>query len=247
VALTAKTPVDIILSLGPACRPAEQLRDSGLRLLSSPLDWMMNYSLETAAYLFHTKFESFFQDREIIPENYDHFYVRDVSNRIDSIHHFPFDKDIEAFYVATFRPTMIRRFNILNWFIRHSNHIAFIFNRTENSQNIVDVLSAFGEIYPRCGITFINIRTGYPPGTHETRRVNVSQKLELVEHFIDDTHTDGDHTAGNPAWWVGNVEMWQEILSTITLSYRSKMLFNVYKVAKKVKIGSIYQRRNKPL
>ena len=42
-----KLRADIILSLGIACRPAEQLRINKLRFLSSPLDWMMSYSLET--------------------------------------------------------------------------------------------------------------------------------------------------------------------------------------------------------
>ncbi len=231
--------IDMILSLGIACRPAEQLKVNKLRFLSSPLDWMMFYSLETAAYLFRTKFETFFQTKEIIPDNLNHIHVKDVVNKINSIHHFPLDKDIEYFYNTTFRPLMLRRFKSINWFIKHSKHIAFIFNRQEDTQTIIKALNKFGEIYPKCHITFINIRSGAKPKTHEICKLKISAQLNFEEHYIDDTNKDGDHTTGNTNWWVGNEQMWHEILSNIKLSYRSKILLYFYKIQKKYIYGQI--------
>lgn len=93
-----KLRADIILSLGIACRPAEQLRINKLRFLSSPLDWMMSYSLETAAHLFKTKFETFFQYKSIIPDNLYFYHVKDITKQHPLNTSFPFGKDIEDFY-----------------------------------------------------------------------------------------------------------------------------------------------------
>ena len=231
--MSKKLCIDIILSLGLACRPAEQLKVNKLRFLSSPLDWMMSYSLETAVHLFKTKFETFFQIKEIVPDNLHYIHVKDAVNNVNSIHHFPLDKDIEDFYNTTFRPVMLRRFDTVNSFITHSKHIAFIFNRDEETQRITNTLHEFGEIYPNKNITFINIRSGAQPKTHDICRLKLSPQLTFEEHYIDDTHKDGDHTTGNTAWWVGNEEMWHEILSNIKLSWRSKVLHCFYKIQRK--------------
>lgn len=220
-----KLRADIILSLGIACRPAEQLRINKLRFLSSPLDWMMSYSLETAAHLFKTKFETFFQYKSIIPDNLYFYHVKDITNNIHSIHHFPLDKDIEDFYETTFRQKMLCRFSFINKFINNSRHVIFIFNRQEEIQNITSALKQFGEIYPKCKITFINIRSGAKPGVHEIHKVKVSSRLNLEDHYVNDTHKDGDHTTGNVMWWIGNEEIWHEILSTIKLSTALNSLF----------------------
>lgn len=60
-------------------------------------------------------------------------------------------------------------------------------------------------------------------------------ELNLEDHYVNDTHKDGDHTTGMIMWWIGNEEIWHEILSTIKLSYRSKFLIYFFKLKKKYK------------
>ena len=34
---------DLVLSVGPACRPAQQIKTAGLRFTAAPMDWMELY------------------------------------------------------------------------------------------------------------------------------------------------------------------------------------------------------------
>ncbi|MBF4468082.1 MAG: hypothetical protein ISP01_01625 [Methanobrevibacter arboriphilus] len=51
---------DFIISLGPACRVAHYLRENNLRYVANPLDWMMNYNLESVIHWFKNDFDDFF-------------------------------------------------------------------------------------------------------------------------------------------------------------------------------------------
>ncbi len=81
---------DIIISLGKVCRPAYQLKVNGLRDKAYPLDWQMDYSLDTVEHLFATGFEDFFTD--IVEEESsslnENRRIKDVKNGIISLHHF---------------------------------------------------------------------------------------------------------------------------------------------------------------
>ena len=57
-----KTPYDLVLSVGPACRPAQQIKTAGLRLTAAPMDWMELYPLSAVTHIFATRFSDFFTD-----------------------------------------------------------------------------------------------------------------------------------------------------------------------------------------
>ena len=38
-------PMDFVMSVGPACRPAQQIKHAGLRFTAAPMDWMQLYPL----------------------------------------------------------------------------------------------------------------------------------------------------------------------------------------------------------
>ena len=50
-------PFDFVMSVGPACRPAQQIKEAGLRFTAAPMDWMELYSLETVTHLFQTELD----------------------------------------------------------------------------------------------------------------------------------------------------------------------------------------------
>lgn len=82
--------LDVIFSVGVACRPAYHLKSNGLRFFASPLDWMNRYSLDTVLHLFDTSFEDFFVDIEEDLEWKGSLYrkIHDIKNNICSLHHF---------------------------------------------------------------------------------------------------------------------------------------------------------------
>ena len=57
-------PMDLVLSAGPACRPAQQIKAAGLRFTSAPMDWMELYPLSAFLHIFATKYEDFFTEIE---------------------------------------------------------------------------------------------------------------------------------------------------------------------------------------
>ena len=87
---------DLYMSVGNACRPAYHLALNDLRNEAYPLDWQMEYSLDTVIHLFKTKFSDFFVDiEEAVEFEAACRQVKDVKNNIISIHHFPRNIELE--------------------------------------------------------------------------------------------------------------------------------------------------------
>jgi hypothetical protein len=147
---------DIILSVGYACRPAHYLRKHGLRISASPLDWMMEYSLDTVVYLYKTKFEDFFvdfvEDKEKSSLDRHIYWYVDTKNNITSIHY----DNVENNNVL-FRNLMRARFKKINELLLSANRICFLSNRNDDIDMQRKFLIEMGKIYSG-KITYINIR-----------------------------------------------------------------------------------------
>lgn len=151
---------DCIFSVGPACRPAQWLRKTHKRFQSCPLDWMMQYSLDTAMHFFRNKFSDFFEDvratGEIIGSNR---VVRDNKNGIVSMHHFNKNVSLESAKWDV-RGKMLRRGREVDRILKNSRSIILICNRQKDSfDDFKRFLHNFSRLYPDRNIALINIRS----------------------------------------------------------------------------------------
>lgn len=118
---------NVFISMGDACKPALHLREYGLRTLSSPLDWMMGYSLDEAYRCFSVGFSDFFA------ECYDNGGAdgkeRSVVSKSNagmiSIHAFPKKIALDEF-LPTFRAQTKRRFLRIKAKILASQSVALV-------------------------------------------------------------------------------------------------------------------------
>lgn len=204
---------DIILSLGPSCRVAHYLSVSGLRYCSSPLDWMMDYSLETAAHFFKTGFEDFFEEIIIDKENK---RVEDKRNHIVSMHHFKINNNINR-EQRKFHTMMLRRYSRIDKIIKQSGNIVFVSNRNEEISILCGFIEEISKIYDK-NYTFINIRDNRDIDDMKYYEKNISDRIKIMEYEFKDVHKDGEDRKTNSNFWIGNTEKWNVIMRNIKLS-----------------------------
>ena len=228
--MSEKIRVDLIVNVGSSCRTARNLQDNSLRYISSPLDWMCGYSLETVLALFQSGFENFFAHRErVTGKYYSHQHIRDMDTGMESLHHFPHGVDIDAFYESDFKPAVKRRFRTLDMMIKKSKHVLLMCNREDGHEAVVDFLLRFSALYG-CGFTMINVRNTYPENSHAVYRYEVSDRCALIEHHFCDVHPKTGHEFDNSDWWTGNVEKWAEVLSGVEYSKAALIRFAIHRM-----------------
>ena len=170
-----KIKCDCAFSIGPACRPAQWLRKTKKRFQSSPLDWMMRYSLDTALHFFENKFSDFFEDVEDTGEySDDQRMVRDKKNGIVSMHHF--NKKLSLGDAKSeVRNMMLRRAKEVDNILQNSDSIVLLCNRQKDSlSELKKFIQGFSKLYPEKNITLMNVRSG--GGNDPTRETVYSGK-----------------------------------------------------------------------
>ena len=205
--------LDVVFSIGPACRPAYHLASNGFRKFAAPLDWQMGYSLETVLQLFKTGFYDFFVEIEE-DDSYEGEMrkVWDVRNKVCSIHHFSRDVDLKQ-NQEIFREKMRRRYERLDKKIKESSSIGLVCNRNLEIEQFKTFLLEFSQIYPQKKIILINIKN---EDTKEKRieKYDVNENLEIHQYILFDEGESGTH------WWIGNSENWYWVLNHYELGYR---------------------------
>ncbi len=211
--------LDFILSLGPACRPAEHLRQHDLRHLACPLDWQMGYSLATVLHLYQTSFSDFFiqieQDKQQ-PLLKGHRRINDLKNGIISIHHFSADKPIEEEQTHFLKLMHDRYINMHNEILK-AERIGLVCNRRDSIEELKHFLLQFGAIYPNHQIVLINIRN-QKEVTFQSKQYDINDRLWIIEYEFQDINEDGDDYINNPNAWKGNVSAWNRVMEDIRIS-----------------------------
>lgn len=197
---------DFILSIGPHCRPAVNLRLNQLREFSSPLDWMMDYSLDTVLHLFRSGFRDFFTEYELDSAEPDGaagmLRVNDTLNGIVSIHHFPADIPPDSAY-PQFDAKMRKRARRLESMLHNASSVVLLSDRTESEHELSSFLYSFSDIYPHLRIRLINTRhdENMPFDSYRQETVFADGKLSYIEYHFNDTEHGAERVSGNKFIW----------------------------------------------
>lgn len=206
--------LDLIFSIGPACRPAYHLKQHFLRLFSCPLDYQMSYSLDTVLHLFHTSFKDFFA--EIIEDKTkkgarNNRRIIDTANNITSIHHFPCDIPLDEAQTH-FRSIMLKRYRILNTAILNSDTVGLLCNRNDTIEDLAAFLFSFGEIYPNTNFILINIRHNQALNSVIVNEHKFNSRYCIREYSFCDIYQHVNDTNYDMNMWLGNMKNWNYIL-----------------------------------
>ena len=204
---------DMCFSIGPACRPSYYIRNYGYRKCAYPMDWMM-CSIDGTLNLYKKKFKNFFMDYTDISDSFPCQKGRkcllDNLYGIKDMHHFSSDFDIES-QLNNYRATMQRRYNRFESDIREATSVLIMSNYTEDFEKLKCFIVDFSIIYPNKKIKLVNVHTVDQPVFKKiTHKIN--DLLSIDEYFFNDTNKYGDDPATNPAFWIGNEEMWLNII-----------------------------------
>lgn len=218
-------PMDFVMSVGPACRPAQQVKHAGLRFTAAPMDWMQLYPLQAVTHIFETAFVDFFAEIEDVTPvaGKKHRRVVDTKNDICSIHHF-FSKDSLEKGQKEVRKTMQKRYKRIHGFFRSAERICFVCNREDSPEALLAFLHDFNRIYPQAEMVMVNMRHVDTDGISMAKFTDGS--CTLYEASFRDVNPDGADIATNPEAWHGNTPCWQEVLQHVHLSAATKKKAN---------------------
>ena len=218
-------PMDFVMSVGPACRPAQQIKHAGLRFTAAPMDWMQLYPLGAVTHIFETGFMDFFAEIEdITPEpGKKNRRVVDTKNDICSIHHFP-TKDSLAKAQKDVRKTMRKRYMRIHGILRRARRICFVCNREDAPEVLLGFLRDFGRIYPNVDMVMVNMRHKDTDGI--TMEKYTDGACTLYEATFRDENPKGTDIALNPDAWHGNTPRWQQVLTHVHLSEKTQKRAN---------------------
>lgn len=212
-----KIAVDFAFSIGNDCACAKYLRDHNLRYLSSPLDWMFDYSLKTVNHLFKTEFKDFFKQIKVNSKKVlnSYIYVYDTKNHIESHNHYrknvPFKKERERV-----DGMMKKRINCTLNEIKKAKSIAIISHRNNSEEEFIEFIKEFSKTYPNKKIYLINVKNGESE-TPEKKIIYNKDNLIIIEYkFLNNGKK-------YPQWY-GNPNGWAEVMETIKLKEYHKPL-----------------------
>ncbi len=207
-----KIEADFFISVGKACRPAFWLNKHELRTCANPLDWMIQNDLNAIIKLYDKKFDKFFEKRIDMKSSEENEYriVYDTAFNITAMHSFKKKIDDAEAY-TDFSKTMKRRFHRMDDFIKKSNTVAFICNRTENIYYFRKFLIAMKKLYKDTNFIFILFR--HRKNKECVREITFGNEVIIYEFSFNDTHQDGSSPAHNINFWKGNEEKWMQVCS----------------------------------
>lgn len=195
---------DHLISVGPNCRPAGQLRDNHMKRTRFPLDWM-GFSAETLVHCMDTDFSDFFLDFKELPFKGEppqiYYFARDVRNDIRSIHDLPLEKPLEE-AVRDFRALSRRRWETFCARMADAK-TAILFGAYPDPKDAQLILRSFQKRFPDTVFHMVNIshRENCPEdeiyAAHPCGCFDQYYMCELFE----------------PYEWKGNINGWNTVLS----------------------------------
>ena len=207
--------VDCVLGFGPACRVAAGLKRHNLRYFANPFDYMMCYQLDDVISLLSSRGQSFFadcrQDARFSCANT--IGIIDVRTGMVSMHDHPATIPVK-YAPLLFRLKYRHRFRNLDSVLKRADRIGVITYRAIDFNVMQDFISKFKSLYQPQHIYFIDIR--------DTPEESFSQweadGVTYLQYCFDDQHIGGRDKKTNPAFWLGRVDYWDNILKKISIN-----------------------------
>lgn len=209
-----KIEVDLVLSVGYSCRTAYRMKEFNLRQESSPLDWMISYSLDDVYNLMINDFKTFFlkYENQGIHEG-GALQVVDRTTGMISIHHFMPHEDLET-QILNYRNLSMQRWTKIKTKIATAKRIAFIYSGTFDMDCFERFLSKFSSHFGEKKIIyFINVDDDRNKKFNELK---ITQ-YELNSHIKIIHYLGNDYPILNEDIWVGNSFLWNEAMKNIKL------------------------------
>lgn len=205
---------DVYLPIGSNCTPAYYLRACGLRTEAYPLDWM-TFSAQAMIHLFQTGFDDFFAsvaEEKAIDANSCRS-VRDTTNGILSLHHFPKDREV-ADVLNYFRAMMRRRYLRLHDRLMNSGSLLMLGYQHGKEEELENALLGFSEIYPHLSICLVHVNDDSEIISTELRREQrvLNERLTLIAYHFNNRY---DAVAQKKYGLWGNEAMWQRVMKEI--------------------------------
>ena len=202
---------DTYLPIGDNCIPAYYLRKYGLRTEAYPLDWMV-FGARTFIHLFQTEFSDFFSsiaEEKSIGANSCRS-IRDTTNGILSLHHFPKDREI-ADTLNEFHSKMRRRYLRLHNRLMNSDSILMLGFRQDTEEQVINTLLEFSAIYPHLSSHLINVSDTPEMAASELRQkhYDLNDRLAVTCCYFNNSY-DIDNQTKFGLW--GNEALWHRIL-----------------------------------
>lgn len=223
------------------CPIAYFLSKYRLRSFSLPFDWMMNCKLKDITHLIQSEGREFFTQIEQICVNKETREIRDKQTGIIAIHDFPISQSVEEYY-PLFVEKYKRRFKRLIKTIQKNKKIAFLSRRDTSIKEFECFLQEMQKFH-KAKYTFINIR-------HDENITNLQKTIKMIDYYggggiiieyiFNNTHKNGSDGVSNPDAWLGNVEIWDEIMKE--LKFTHKKAFVIFLERKREKIKRFYKK-----
>ena len=206
---------DVYLPIGRNCTPAYYLRACGLRTEAYPLDWMV-FSGQAMIHLFQTGFGDFFSSvaEEKAIEGNSCRSVRDTTNDILSIHHFPKDREVVD-ALNDFRAMMRRRYLRLHDRLKNSGSLLMLGYRRGKEEQLENMLLEFSELYPHLSICLVHVDDDSEMSSTELlwEQRTLNDRLTLTAYHFNNRY-DAVHQKKYGLW--GNEAMWQRVMKEIS-------------------------------
>ncbi len=208
--------VDCVFSIGAKCRPAYYIQKYNMRFQAAPLDWMMNYSLETAIHLFETKFCDFFEEIEEIPNKSrkNCKVIKDTKNGIISIHHFNKNSPLQVEH-EKFREMMLNRASKVDEILNQADSIGLICDRSDvTTVQLIEFAKKFSKIYPNKEIILINVVDVDTEVIHKSVLFK-DDKLTIIQFVFSDKQPIEE--ANKFPKWTGNQMAWKSVTNNLKI------------------------------
>lgn len=205
------TQYDAYLPIGGDCTPAHYLKAHGLRTEAYPLDWMI-FNAYSLIHLFRTGFSDFFssivEEKSIEGNRCRH--IRDTTNDILSMHHFPKEQGISE-TLEEFHNKMRRRYLRLHSRLMNSASLLMLGYRQATEEQVKDTLLEFTDLYHHLSIHLINVSNTPEMDSSELRRKrhDLNDHLTATCCYFNDSY-DTCHQKKFGLW--GNEALWARLL-----------------------------------
>ena len=150
---------DCFIPIGEACRPANWLKEYGLRYCSLPFDWLGECKLPFIVKSIVNGIDDWFSEYRLdsSKDNKTCRYVYDTKNCFRSRHAFPVDKTVDE-YMPEFKEIFRRRCERLVGIIKESDTICFVCNnRWDTIYNFYLFIKKIKELYPHKSYKLLHV------------------------------------------------------------------------------------------